>query len=287
MSAFGQNAGQLTRPCFAAPFEFSVNIAFARQSPSEDIRAVADTLKLFGLCSGFGSRNRRGYGSLTLTRLSGVKTWYAPRSANAFTQALNVLFPSETFQNTSTPLWTAFAPTHSNILLLPDEAHYAPLETLSKIGRDFVFFRSWGHNGMVLGKPREGNFKHDHDLMKKIPNQRRTYPQRIAFGLPHNYGKRDSDSVKPAERDFDRRASPLFFHIHQVTPDDAPLGVLTFLPSLFLPPNRDGISVGGTNVPIGNNGRIAFWKPVTDFLTRLQKGTGKVQFSNAELWQYQ
>lgn len=279
-------AGQLTRPCFAVPFEFTVSVSFAKQTSGEEIRAVADALKLLGLCGGLGSRSRRGYGSLTLRQLSGAETWAAPRNTAAFTHALNLLFPRQTSRNTSTPLWTAFAAGNSQVLLLQDESKYAPLETLSEIGRDLVFFRSWGHEGKVLREPREGNFKHDHDLMKQFPNQRRTHPQRVAFGLPQNYGKRDSDSVKPAEHDFDRRASALFFHIHQAGPDDAPLGVLTFLPSLFLPPNHDKISVGGMNVPLGNNGGVAFWKPVTDFLTRLQNGSGKVKFTNPQLWQH-
>jgi CRISPR-associated protein Cmr1 len=277
-------AGQLSRPCLPSPFEFEVKLAFKNSATECEISSIADALKLLGLCGGLGSRSRRGWGSLTLAQLSGTETWGSPKNAAAFEQTLNVLFPHQAPQNTAAPLWSAFASAHSKVLLLEDEAKYTPLETLSEIGADLVFFRSWGHHGTVLYKPSERNFKHDHDLMKQHPNQRRTHPQRIAFGLPQNYEK--GDSVKPAERDFDRRASPLFFHIHQAAPGDAPLGVLTFLPSLFLPPNHDKISVGGASISLGNNGGVAFWKPVTDFLTRLQNGTGKVQFLNTRLWHF-
>lgn len=55
------------------------------------------------------------------------------------------------------------------------------------------------------------------------------HPIRVAFGLPHNYAK----WLKIEAERHDRRASPLFFHIHPL--GDGFIGVIAFLPARFLP----------------------------------------------------
>ena len=104
------------------------------------------------------------------------------------------------------------------------------LELLDLVGRELVRYRSWGHNGKILGNQidSEQQFKDDHDLMKRAPQDRNAHPRRVAFGLPHNYGRGADDQVGPAASGLDRRASPLFIHMHQC--DDTPVAVLSFLP---------------------------------------------------------
>jgi CRISPR-associated protein Cmr1 len=267
-------AGQLSRPCLASPFEFEVRLAFKNSVTDKERTSITDALKLLGLCGGLGSRSRRGWGSLTLTHIKGAtknENWTAPKTITDYESTFRKIAAS---QNTALPEWTAFAAGHSKLLLLQDDTPTSPLEVLSKIGRDFVFFRSWGHDGQVLGEPREGNFEFDHDLSKDHPHDRDAHPQRIVFGLPQNYGRSEQDQVVPASADLDRRASPLLFHIHQAAPTDIPIGVLTFLPARFLPEGKRNVKFGGPLVPLGDNGGVPFWQPALDFLSRLRDGTG-------------
>ena len=63
-----------------------------------------------------------------------------------------------------------------------------------------VRYRSWGRNGKVLGNvDSEHNFKDDHDLMKLQAGSQQNHPQRIVFGLPHNYGNQHQQRVGPDE----------------------------------------------------------------------------------------
>ena len=169
------------------------------------------------------------------------------------------------------PEFTALSINTRHVLLASNEEQ--PLKLLDLIGRELVRFRSWGHDGMILGTERsEGLFRNDHDLMKGAV--RTTHPLRIAFGLPHNYGKRPKDRVSPSR--FDRRASPLFIHIHEC--DRRPVAVLSFVPARFLPAGESCISVGGKSVPLGPR----LYDPIHRFLARLLDPTKRREpFTNA------
>ncbi|RJQ72318.1 MAG: type III-B CRISPR module RAMP protein Cmr1 [Desulfobacteraceae bacterium] len=277
--------GELTRPCIAAPFEFSVRLAFKPDVAETEVAEIANALKLLGLCGGLGSRSRRGWGSVSLTQLSNSQDgadeeiWRAPKTIEGYQAKITEIVGYQKNKDAGAgaflPKWTAFAAGHSKVVLLQDNSN-SPLEALAKMGKDFVFFRGWGHNGKVLGEPREGNFPYDHDLFKRIPprNRNTEHPQRIVFGLPQNYGRFEQDQVIPADTGpkdkwLTRRASPLFFHVHQAGDGDAPIGVLTYLPAIFLPGEKNTVKFGGSLVPLGQNGGVDFWKPAEDFLKRI------------------
>jgi CRISPR-associated protein Cmr1 len=133
-----------------------------------------------------------------------------------------------------------------------------------------VRYRSWGRNGKVLGREqREEIFKSDHDLMVIQRHPRNAHPERIVFGLPHNYGKKEHHKeVEPVS--FDRRASPLFIHVHQTSESDLPIAVLTLLPSRFLPEDQSKISVGGNPVDLNT---AALWEPIENWLNRMKGET--------------
>ena len=291
MGAFGANSGRLTRPCLAAPFEFTLHLRFKPKTEDRLQVEVLNALKLLGLCGGLGSRSRRGYGSVTLTSLKRDDSfvWTAPKNAEKWEHELCALLGGASSVPVVLPGWTSFCPNASKVLLLPS-SQTSPHELLAKIGREFVFFRSNGRTNErtrkreVLGTPIDHMpFQEDHDLMKNPATPNGSHPSRITFGLPQNYTHPNS-SVAPIE--FDRRASSLFFHIHQPSSETPPLGILLFLPSRFLPEGRDKISVGGKAVPLAHGGTGDFWKPVDDFLQRfLPNGTGTENFSNARLIQ--
>jgi CRISPR-associated protein Cmr1 len=300
MGAFGQSGGVLSRPCIAAPFEFTVRLSFKRGTEKTEIAEIADALKLLGLCGGLGSRNRRGWGSVTLTNLIIIKDgadkeiWQAPKTLEDHAAAIKKIVGRQNNENTGAcgtlPEWTAFAAGHSKLVLLQGSGTN-PLATLSEMGKDFLFFRSWGHKGQhdkehkTLKETSEQNFKDDHDLFKNYefnPQDRpQQHPQRIVFGLPQNYKKarkgQDSNenAVIPAGNGLERRSSPLFFHVHQVTENEKAIGVLVYLPARFLPKGNDKVKFGNSPVALGQNGGVPFWQPAEDFLQRILSADGK------------
>ncbi len=263
-------AGQLTRACLA-PFDFTVQMR-GRDLNEQELTSLRDSLVALGILGGLGAKSRKGFGSLVLQdlRVNGHARWNTPRSMDELRSAIAACRPGPSDGNDgsgSLPEFTALSSGARHVLLSSTGAE--PLELLDLVGRELVRFRSWGNHGKVLGDiESERNFRDDHDLMKYPPGGRRAHPRRIAFGLPHNYGKRKQDQVGPADG-FDRRASPLFIHIHEC--GDRPVAVVSFLPARFLPsrPPANGatISVGGQRVSQAPEEEL--YRSIHDFLDRL------------------
>lgn len=260
-----------------APFEVSIRLRFKPWVPCPDGETLLRALKVLGLCGGMGGRSRHGFGSLTLTSLqgAGVDGWEPPKDAQTLAdeivQAVGLKKPpsgaGSPSSSGSLPPFTAFSLRSKVLTIAPGSRNHAdpvPLDVLDALGREMVRFRSWGRNGTILQNiPSEVNFEPDHDLMK---NRRTTvdYPARSVFGLPHNYLRQPLEKVEPT--DFDRRASPLFFHLHQPDPAAPALAVVSLLPATFLPGAANQISVGDTPQSLNP---VTLWKPVEDFMDRL------------------
>ena len=263
----GTRAGQLQRACLRSPvdspFDFTVQIR-ARGLDDRELASLTDALIALGMLGGMGARSRRGYGSLALQslRVDDRETWHAPTSADELCERIAALRPIRNGGGTALPAFTAVSNETRHVLVSSDKEN--PVELLDLVGREFVRFRSWGHRGTVFGQPSERNFEDDHDLMKDR-RQRKTHPRRIAFGLPHNYGKRDDEKVGPWDKALDRRASPLFIHLHRC--GGQPVAVLSFLPARFLPAGRSDISVGVSRV--AQKPEAELYRPVHEFLDRL------------------
>ncbi|MCY4560229.1 MAG: type III-B CRISPR module RAMP protein Cmr1 [Chloroflexi bacterium] len=261
--ARGTQAGQLIRACLAAPFEFTVRMR-ARALSDEEIKSVRDALVALGTLGSMGSRSRKGYGSLSLASLliDGEETWRAPTTISDLNTAIGDL--PRGAGPSGIPEYTALTPESRHILA--SSAARQPLELLDLVGRELVRYRSWGRDGKILGNQidSERRFRDDHDLMKGSSQDRKAHPRRVAFGLPHNYGPGAGNQVGPAGSGLDRRASPLFIHIHQC--EDTPVAVISFLPSRFLPSGTQ-INVGGQTVPQAPEPDL--YQPIHDFLNRL------------------
>lgn len=264
-------AGQLTRACLA-PFDFTVQMR-GRDLNEQELTSLRDALVALGILGGLGAKSRKGYGSLVLRdlRVNGQARWSTPRSMDELRSAIAAFRPGPSDDDDgsgSLPEFTALSSGARHVLL--SSAKSEALELLDLVGRELVRFRSWGHRGKVLGGiESEKNFRPDHDLMKKLAShERRIHPERISFGLPHNYGKRTEDHVGPADG-LDRRASPLFIHIHEC--GDRPVAIVSFLPARFLPSRppakRATISVGGQRVSQAPEEEL--YRPIDDFLDRL------------------
>jgi CRISPR-associated protein Cmr1 len=121
-----------------------------------------------------------------------------------------------------------------------------------------------------LNQESEHRFKEDHDWSKDVrPHD--FHPRRVVFGLPHNYGPGNRQSVKSEK--YERRSSPLIFHVHKIGSEY--LGVCTLLKSDFLP-EGERINAGGKNVPA----KIE-WDLLHEFLDGSDK-KGNVRFANRE-----
>ena len=259
----GMEAGQLTRACLAAPFEFGVRMRLREQCLSaEQKQSVRDALIALGTLGSMGSKSRKGYGSLSLRSLviDGEEKWRAPATMAELAAEIGKLPRSGGPE--ALPEYTALTTASRHVLMSGRTSE--PLELLDLVGKELVRYRSWGHNGKVLGEVSERRFKDDHDLMKLVPRDRNAHPRRVAFGLPHNYGQGAANEVGPAGDGLDRRASPMFIHIHMCGP--TPVAVISFLPARFLPIGT-GIKVGSRDVPQAPEQDL--YQPIHDFLDRL------------------
>lgn len=257
-------SGQLTRACLRAPVEFTVQLR-TRDLDREYLDSLKNALIAVGTVGGMGAKSRKGYGALVLRslKLNGEESWSAPKDAGQLATAIAALHDENATQ--ALPEFTALSKGARHVLLSSDKIE--PIELLDLVGRELVRFRSWGRNGKILGGgiDSEKRFKEDHDLMKTSASERKSHPRRIAFGLPHNYGKPSDQQVGPHDSHLDRRASPLFIHVHEC--GDSPVAVVSFLPSLFLPNGRSDISVGGTQ--ISQVPEDDLYAPIRAFLDRL------------------
>ena len=264
MEAFGSRKGQLARACFRAPFDFTVRMR-GRDLEAYDVASLQDALIALGLLGGLGARSRKGYGSVILRslRVDGADRWRAPRSMGELRDAISGLPRGD--RNGALPEWTALSGRARHVLVAAHEQE--PLDLLDLVGREMLRFRSWGHKGTVLGARSERNFQDDHDLMKSVKGGVRPekHPRRIAFGLPHNYGKSPREQVDPRDGKLDRRAGPLFIHLHVC--GSVPVAVLSFLPARFLPEGRSDVSVGGDRVRQRPEDEL--YRPIHEFLDRL------------------
>ena len=280
IKAFGAQAGQLSRGALLAPLEFTVQLRASSLSTNlQD--SLLQALIALGTLGGMGSRSRRGYGSLVIRSLtvdgesprltSPSKPWSAPRDATELASAIAEL--QRQANRSGLPEYTALSSGARHVVLTADDCR-EPLHLLDRVGREMVRERSWGRRqddqSLILGNIRsEKNFTHDHDLMKKRSEKRTTHPERIAFGLPHNYGA--MGKVGPAQKELDRRASPLLIHIHQC--DSGPVAVVSFLPAVFLPASsgsdraRISVGVGGPSIP--QKPEEELYQPIRIFLNRL------------------
>lgn len=255
---------------YLAPFEFALELR-ARSLAAGERQLLVDALRAVGLFGGLGAKSRKGFGSLVLTELAGthVPPWPPPPSLDALTDEL-APFLRDASAATELPPYTAFS-ARTRIVVVAASGRASETALLDDLGRELVRYRSWGKGGWVLRDiPREANFADDHDLMKRPASQRREHPRRIVFGLPHLNGRGPEQVVKPAPtadgRALDRRASPLWIHLH--TCGAVPVAVLTLMPAVFLPDGaRATIDVGGPRVPIAAD--AVLWKPIEDFLTRM------------------
>lgn len=182
----------------------------------------------------------------------------------------------------------------SQILIVPRSHRFHstdPAEAiLDAIGREMLLYRSYGRaqggkHITAAGEEAEQNFSADHHNLKPFAATgklgRREAPRRAVFGLPHPYffsGVRlqtgEQITVQVTGEQHDRRASPLFIHIHSLG-RRRHAAVFTFLPARFLEEEHIALKRQAriekktttlkketVTAPEGQ------WQPILDFLQR-------------------
>jgi len=241
---FGRQAGALLRSGFREGGYVRICVAF--RGVAEDERGeVLNALKLLGLLGGLGARVRRGWGSLSLRRIEGAD-WKPPHNAQSYIEAIRHIVDRP---KAPRPPFSAFS-AETRIDLLVTRKH--PLQALDAMGVAMVRHRAWGHKGKILDGKEDSLrlFQDDHDWFKDLVSgkQRHDAPRRSAFGLPHNYY--DSNTKRTAgvtttgaEGAGDRRASPLFLHVHDLG-EAGVLGVATRFLARFTSDDQVRVHLG-------------------------------------------
>jgi len=204
---------------------------------SEVVNQISSALKAMGLFGGLGSRSRRGFRSFNLSDLKrdGNSIFEQPSSVEDLKKRVREILEGSD-RHKELPEYTAFG---SETAVYIYHIEYAdPIESLNEIGKMMLQYRvgTGGH---------PSKFNSDTDLAKKaLTMQVDRHPQRIFFGLPHNYHfpKRGQTGqtleVRPISYNrnvsHDRRASPLFIHIHELKNRKYAV-VATLMPAIFLP----------------------------------------------------
>ena len=78
---------------FSAPFTFTVDLLLKPSIKPEQKQEIEQALKALGLRGGFGSKSRKGYGSLTLLslKLDDKETWTPPATAEKVADAIRTI----------------------------------------------------------------------------------------------------------------------------------------------------------------------------------------------------
>jgi CRISPR-associated protein Cmr1 len=238
--------GNAMRPHLEPGGRFTLQIRTKKGIPEEAAHFLPLALQALGLFGAAGARSRKGFGSLSLESIAcnGNKFWKMPETVEDLGTCLQTLLREIKVDNSNDalPEYSAFS-RYSRvwIALTGSDA----LEVLNRIGYEMLCYRSYGRENNkgkhVLPDDTEAeqNFADDHDLMLGFcrGNSIDTHPRRVVFGLPHNYffiSTRDKAGISPASKEYNRRASPLFIHIHALGKNHF-AAVLTLLPAVFLP----------------------------------------------------
>lgn len=277
--------GERIRSCFEVPLEF--NIEFVSKNKIND--SIIKAIKALGLLGGLGSRSRRGFGSLILTELRGSdgNEWTRPNNIKTFKDELRELLKG---RYEGQAQYTAFSA--DTRIVVADEGD-DPLQLLNKVGEAMQLYRSYGRkNGddhEVNRKPAEQNFCDDHRWMLEAVKgkQPEAHPQRVVFGLPHNYYFSSTKcGVNVRAENHDRRASPLLIHIHEFEPQKY-AAILTIMKARFLPKGEKIMVAGGKNSGVKSHALdqqidFSFLDDFVDgFIGPVDKKTDQKRFPNA------
>ncbi|MCA3749640.1 MAG: hypothetical protein IN808_10965 [Rubrobacter sp.] len=163
----------------------------------QDLEEMEAPLRSLGLLGGLGGRSRKSWGSLTVIDLKGLAEWRPPENVRELEDELRNLLESERQPGPYTGI---------NL-----EASF----TIGKICRD-------------AAAAQRSLAQAYRDFLKTLGGREKKL--REAFGLPRQLRMRGNHYKNANER----RASPVFLHIHEF-PDGRAAPVVALIPGQFLP----------------------------------------------------
>ena len=172
--------------------EFKLQLDFKPSTPANDIESIEQALHTLGLIGGLGSRARRGFGSLILTELQ-----------HNTSELQRFSYTQQEYQQKIGELLAQYQQ-------IRDYPPYTALSNQSQF--------------KLLCTDKDARRAHN-NMGNQYKNHRSTFdsnkPVKCAFGLP--LSKYDENN---------RRASPLFFHVHELRNGEF-IGLALFLPAHF------------------------------------------------------
>jgi CRISPR-associated protein Cmr1 len=216
-----------------------------------EIEGVINSLLLWGLLGGLGSRGRKGFGSVAIKSLKittkikneeKIEERAIPETKESYKQTVQSLLNQ---LNDALPPFTALS--SKTRIDISDTGNSAE-NLLNKVGTQMLLYRSYGREVRgrreAAGQEAEMNFKSDHHNMSDFMQGKKIdeHPKRVIFGLPHNYrfsngSMIDVNAVNTRMMDKEsryRRSSPLFIHIHKLKTNEF-IAVQSLIPATFLP----------------------------------------------------
>ncbi|MGL6260385.1 type III-B CRISPR module RAMP protein Cmr1 [Vibrio sp. WXL210] len=232
--------GLVTEQSLAPESVFSLDLVLKGASELQQSQLI-DAVRLFGLLGGLGSRNRKGFGSIVIKSLSlNDQPLHLPAGQVEYINELKQIFQGRRRSASLAPFTALSALTESDVSVSNSRDWQACLQ---EIGDKQQVYRSFGRHNKVAGKQALQLFHKDHDVIFDFIMSKKlaSHPQRIVFGLPHNYyfssirDRRNNNKVQINGAGNDsRRASPLFIHVHKFT-DGSYAAVQTLIPAQFYP----------------------------------------------------
>ena len=200
---------------------FSVSCYPRKTMTLQQHQELEQALLCFGLFGGLGARSRKGLGSVSIQTLEGGRL-AAPTNISEYKSLIHQLLKGADSVRPE-PLYSAFS-ANSRIDISALGKH--PDALLEQLNNQLQQYRGWF--------TKEKNFTEDHDWAYRVARGHRpsALPQRVVFGLPHNYHLSSAPDVQ-VNTDSGRRATPLFCHVHQFK-DGTALLTQALLQSQFL-----------------------------------------------------
>lgn len=210
------------------------------QLSASQIHGLQQAIMALGLFGSLGARARKGFGSLSLHGLSLNGTSLpVPQNVQELTLWTQALKQTCSIENE--PPFTAWHH-HTRCWVLPlkpASGSKAALSLLNEYGTQMMRYRL-SDKTAIGGSDGRGLFKADAREVGKLLKSETPRPplKRPVFGLPNNiYFKDTGQTVKVNPAGHERRASPLFAHLHEFQ-DGQRIMLATLLPARFLPENE-------------------------------------------------
>jgi len=217
---------------------FQLELIFTKPNYHEKYsEALLNALIALSVFGGLGARARHGWGSVSLTALTaGGEVVDYPKSLPELKQWIKKL---PRFSEVPTPPFSAFSrDTKIDVVAKGSSAE----DLLIVVGGEQQMYRSNIKSGKAQGSDAGKKYLCDYELVKRFLECGKIdrLPRRAVFGLPHNYIYRSKKKlpnkayIAPFSKDRQRRASPLFLHIHQF-PKKQFVAIHTLLVADYLP----------------------------------------------------